>query len=287
MFMGTVVVYHQMQVQAMGKLSIKLAEKLDIFLMSMTRHTLADDGAVQHIEGGKQGCRAVSFVVMGHGAATTFFHGQPRLRSLQSLNLTLLIHAQDQGFIGRIQVQAHYIVKLFDELFISGKLEGPVSMWLQPIGVPDPLDRGRTDAMQLRHRSHTPMSRRFGSCMQSSLHYFLNLGCRDLLGPTAPRSIIDQGRRASFAEAVAPQNHRRSAGLQLKRDLPIRSSVGRRQNNLRAENNFLRTVTSTDPGLQNLPLLFGNCQCFTGIPHSDSQLTSPESYCKDISETLH
>ena len=39
MLMGAVIVQYQMQVQAAGDLSIKLAEKFQIFLMSMTRHT--------------------------------------------------------------------------------------------------------------------------------------------------------------------------------------------------------------------------------------------------------
>src|SRR5207247_8837733 len=47
MFMGAVIIHDQMQIQALGNLSIKLAQKLHIFLMSMTRHTLADDRAVE------------------------------------------------------------------------------------------------------------------------------------------------------------------------------------------------------------------------------------------------
>src|SRR6266540_1201117 len=277
MFMGAVIIHYQMQVQATGDLSIKFAQELQIFLMSMTRHALTDYRAVQNVEGGKESRGAVQLIVVGHGAATTLLNWQSWLRSFQSLNLALLIQTQHQRFIGRIQVQGHHIVELFDELFIFRKLKGSAAMWLQPIGIPDTLHRRRTDAVYLRHRPHTPMSRCFGSRMQGSLHDFLDLRGRDLPGATASRSIINQRRRARFQKTVAPKNHRRSAGLQLDRNLPIRGSVRRRQYNARSENNFLRTVTRSDPGLQNLSLLVGNRQCFTGIPHSDSQHIAVES----------
>src|SRR6202521_5819649 len=173
MLMGAVIVQYQMQVQAAGDLSIKFAQELQILLMSMTGHTRTDHGAVQYVEGGKESRRAVPLIVVGHGAATTLLNRQPWLRSFQSLNLALLIHTQHQRFIRWIQVQAHHIVKLFDELLIFRQLEGPGAMWLQPVGIPDTLHRRRTDSVHLRHRSHTPMSRRFGSRMQSSLYDFL------------------------------------------------------------------------------------------------------------------
>src|SRR2546426_4059514 len=153
--------------------------------MTMTRHTRSDHGPVQNVEGGKESGGPVSLIVVRHGAATPLLHWQPWLRSFQSLNLTLLIHTQHQCFMRWIQVQAHHIVEFFDELFIFRKLKGPAAMWLQPIGIPDTVHRRRTDTMYLGHRSHTPMSRRLGSRMQSSLHDFLDLGGRDLFGATA------------------------------------------------------------------------------------------------------
>src|SRR2546421_9422834 len=225
-----------MQVQAAGDLSIKLAEKFQIFLMSMTRHTRTDYGAVQNVESGKESRRAVTLIVVRHSAATTLLNRQSWLRSFQGLNLTLLISTQYQGFIRWIQVQTDHIIEFFDELFIFRQLEGPAAMWLQSIRIPNTLDRGRTDALHLGHRPHTPMSRRFGSRMQSSLHDFLDLGSRDLPGTAATRGIINQRRRASFRETVAPQNHCGSTRFQTparsdywtcRRLLPIRFANGK------------------------------------------------------------
>ena len=141
--MGAVIVDDQMQGQPRRSLAIKLAQKFQIFLMAMARHTLTDDRAVQNIERGKQRRRTVPFIVMSHGTATAFLKRQARLRSLQGLNLALFINAQYQGFNGRIQVQAYDIVEFFDEPFIFGKFEGTRAVWLQAIGIPDPLHRRR------------------------------------------------------------------------------------------------------------------------------------------------
>ncbi|GEM_PF-6281976 len=92
--------------------------------------------------------------------------------------------------------------------------------------------------------------------MQSSFHDFLDLGSRYLFGTTSSRSIINQRRRARFQETVAPKDHRRPAGLQLDRNLPIRGAVRRRQNDARTENYFLLTaiyvVDEGDPGFSIL-----------------------------------
>src|SRR6185312_5351741 len=68
MLMSTVIVHDQMQVQAMWNLAIKLAQKLQVFLMAMTRHTLADDRAIEHIQRCKQSRGTVPFVVVRESA---------------------------------------------------------------------------------------------------------------------------------------------------------------------------------------------------------------------------
>ena len=173
MLMWAVIVYHQVQLQSTGCGSIKLAQELQIFLMSMTGHTLTDNRAVQDVEGRKESRRPVPLIVVSHRAATTLLKRETRLRSLQGLNLTFLIHAQHQRFMRRIQIQAHHIVEFFDKLFIFRQLEGAAAMRLQSIRVPNTLDRRGANAMSFGHGPHAPMSRRFGSRMQRSLHDFL------------------------------------------------------------------------------------------------------------------
>jgi len=52
---GGVVVDHQVQIEIGGGLPIDDAEEPDELLMAMALRAAADHGAVQHVEGGKQG----------------------------------------------------------------------------------------------------------------------------------------------------------------------------------------------------------------------------------------
>ena len=56
-------------------------------LVAMARHAAADDRAVEHVEGGEQGGRAVALVVMGHGAGPALLDRQPRLGAVERLDL--------------------------------------------------------------------------------------------------------------------------------------------------------------------------------------------------------
>lgn len=76
----------------------ELAQKLQIFLMVMARHTLANDREIEYIQSGKQSGGAVPFVVVREGATTAFLQQQTRLRSFQSLNSGSFVNAQYQGF---------------------------------------------------------------------------------------------------------------------------------------------------------------------------------------------
>lgn len=49
MFVGTVIVYNQMKIQSERGFSIYLLEETDKFLVSMTRHAVADNFAIQFI----------------------------------------------------------------------------------------------------------------------------------------------------------------------------------------------------------------------------------------------
>ena len=48
MFVGTVIVYNQMKIQSEWGFSIYLLEETDKLLVSMMRHAIADNFAVQH-----------------------------------------------------------------------------------------------------------------------------------------------------------------------------------------------------------------------------------------------
>ena len=81
-------------------------EKTQELLMTVSRVALTNDGSVQHVQSGEQGGGSVPLIVMG---LALWRSGNPgrngrRLGAIQGLNLALLVHAENEGFIGRVQV---------------------------------------------------------------------------------------------------------------------------------------------------------------------------------------
>lgn len=62
---------------------------------------------------------------------------QPRLSALKRLALRLLVAAEDDGLLGRVQVEADDIPELRHELWILRHLERPGQMRLDVVPVPD------------------------------------------------------------------------------------------------------------------------------------------------------
>ena len=77
--------------------------------MPMTSLTLADHLAVQHIQRGKQRGGSIALVVVRVRPASPLLQGQSWLGAVQSLYLALLVNANDDRFLWRIQVQPHNI----------------------------------------------------------------------------------------------------------------------------------------------------------------------------------
>jgi hypothetical protein len=56
--------------------------------------------------------------------------------------LTLLIHTQHDGLLGRVQVQADHVGHFFQELRVARQLESLHPVRLQLVGLPDVVDGG-------------------------------------------------------------------------------------------------------------------------------------------------
>ena len=63
-----VVVGDQVEVEIGEGFSVDLLQKLEEFPGAMARHAFADDLVCRHIERREQSCRAVTFIVVRHGA---------------------------------------------------------------------------------------------------------------------------------------------------------------------------------------------------------------------------
>src|ERR1019366_10384979 len=74
-------------------------------LVEMTAVTLADYFACGNIQCREQRCRAVPFVIVSPLFREPRTHRQDRLRPIQRLNLRLLVNAQHNRMLWRIQIQ--------------------------------------------------------------------------------------------------------------------------------------------------------------------------------------
>src|SRR5437660_2311232 len=136
---GCVIVHDQMDVQIARNSGFDLIEKLTELFGAMAPVTLADDPTGCDIEGGKQRCGAMAFVVVTAALHLARSHGQHRLAAVQRLNLRLLIDAQHDGALGRGHVEADDVANLGNEIGVGRELEGLQPVWLQAEGAPYPL----------------------------------------------------------------------------------------------------------------------------------------------------
>src|SRR5215469_17677529 len=81
---------------------------------------------------------------------------QAGLGAFERLALALLVAAQDQRPVRRVEIKADHIPEFGLELRIAGQLEGPHQMRLDVVGAPQPLHRGLRDARRLGHRAYAP-----------------------------------------------------------------------------------------------------------------------------------
>ena len=89
--------------------------------MAMALHALADNLALKDIERREQGGDAL--IVVRHGSGTSLLHRQTRLGTIKCLNLALLIDRQDNGVVGRIDIEADDLMQFGSKLRIVGELE--------------------------------------------------------------------------------------------------------------------------------------------------------------------
>ena len=71
-------------------------------LVAMVPHVAADDGAIEDVEGGKQRGGTVTFVVVRHRPRAPWLHRQPRLGTVERLNLAFLVNRENDRMSGRI-----------------------------------------------------------------------------------------------------------------------------------------------------------------------------------------
>ena len=113
--------------------------------MAMTR-SMSKDLAREIVEGGKQGDRSMTVVIVSLGADMTLAQGQTGLTALEDLTLALLIATQQESAIRRIEIETNHIPELLFKSQVLGKFEALESMGSNCVSRPQTLNARFTQA---------------------------------------------------------------------------------------------------------------------------------------------
>ena len=199
----SVVVKNQVHVHSTGHACVNGCQEIAKLDCAVAPMELADNGAGLGVERSEQVDSAITHVIRRAALGLAGSHRQHRLTPIEGLNLRLLVHAQHQCLIRRIEIQAHDVAHLLDEQRVLGKLEALDPVRLQPKGTPDAADRALTQSAALGHRARTPVSRIGGGAFQGEPHHSLNLRITDLT--RRPRAwLIEQTIQTAVQKALPP-----------------------------------------------------------------------------------
>ena len=203
MFVGGVVVDDGVDDLAGRDGALDGVEEADELLMAVPLHAASHHGAVEHVEGGEQRGRAVALVVVCHRPAFAGLERQAGLGAVERLDLALLVDGDDHGVLGRVHVEADDVLDLGGEGGVLGALEGAQAMGLEPMRLPDALDRAQGDADGLGDGAAGPVGGLAGR---------LRAGQRQDLGDTLAESGALPGLRVlSRSRPSTPSSAKRAA----------------------------------------------------------------------------
>jgi len=164
--MGAIVVQDHMHVQVGWDMGLDRIKELPELARPMPLMEGTDDAARLHVQGREQRGRAMAAVVMRPALHLPGAHRQQEARAVQRLNLRCFIHAQDECFVRRMEVESHNIAHLLDEQRIGRQFEGFRPMRLQTKGAPDAMHGTAAHPAPLRHGARAPLRRLRGRRLQ-------------------------------------------------------------------------------------------------------------------------
>jgi hypothetical protein len=126
---GGVIVDDEMDVEFCRNIGLDVPQEGEELLVAMAGFALGEEGAIEEVERREEGRGAVSLVVVSD--AFDVAHGEHGLGAFERLNLALFIDTEDEGLVGRIEIEADHVAQLLDEEGIGGELEAAGPVWLQ------------------------------------------------------------------------------------------------------------------------------------------------------------
>ena len=213
---------------------------------------------------------------------------QARLRALQRLALRLLVAAQHQRPFGWVQIEPHHVPELLFELLVLRNLEGPQSMRLEPLALPDARHAmGRNSQLPSQRTGAPPLPA--GRRLARLLDDPPDRGQRNRRLGATPR-LVPEAVEPFSVETLRPLAHARSAHAQARRHLLLADALAPKQNDVRSDAVPCRRRRGPDPTFQ-LPFFLGghienrDRTCHRVPPTGEGRTAVP--LCKGISQAGH
>ena len=160
---------------------------------------------------------------------------QGRLGSIESLDLRLLVAAQDDRVGRRIEVEADYIAELLGELGVAADLEAAHHVRLEAVLPPDPANRRSAHLRSLRHVARAPLRSVGRRLLRRDAHDVGDLLGADGFRPTSAGRVLLDARDAQLGEPIAPEAHGLLERAQVLGDLLVLPALRRLQHDLRSQ----------------------------------------------------
>ena len=256
-FVSCVIVHDEMQIEMGRRLDIDLVEETNEFLVSMTRHAVADHFAIEQAQRCEQCGRSVALVVVRHGPTAPLLDRQSWLSTIECLDLAFLVDAQHQGLVWRVEIKPDHIVELFDKTFVAAELKSLGLMRLEAVSIPNTLNRHPADTLRLGHCADAPMSGASWGGVQSGFHHCPHFFLGDSWDTAWPRGVFLQAFQTKGEKSFPPELDCGSGNLQPLRDVLAWDSLGRHRDDLRTLNQSQRQTSSVSPDVQHGTFFLG------------------------------
>ena len=174
----------------------------------------------------------MALIIVRHGAAPTVLHREARLGAIQGLDLAFLIHAEDEGMLGRVQLQAYDILHVLLEVRIPAERERADPLRLEAVCLPHTLYQRGVGVQIPGQRPRGPVRRGRGTGLGGGVQD-LRFQRLPILGRApAPRGVALNPRQPVRGEALSPEAHGLPTGPHSGGDVPIRVALSGQQDQL-------------------------------------------------------
>ncbi len=293
---GAVVVDNEVDIEVRGHVGVNVLEKAQELLVAVARLALGQDLAGGNVQGGEEGGGAVADIAMRHAFDVAQSEGQEGLGALQGLGLALLVDAQDQGMVGRVEIEPDDVADLLDEEGIGGELEVLLPVGLDAERAPDALDRGLRHPGGLGHGAAGPVRGAAGGTARERLLQQPHEGViRDGARPARPAFVV-QAHEALGAEALAPPTDRLAADADPLGHRRVVQALGTQQHDAGAAHQARGQAARPGHRREFLTRILAHSQWWQRtasghglllVPVDERQDTLSSSLCTRTSETQH